>query len=156
MHGIIPFQPGDALLYDDGSFVDKVIKFRTWSDVAHVEIYLDNYQSSASRPGEGVGIYTTRTVGLRYIRRPIGPFDRLAARDFACKMAGTPYGYADLLRFYLLKFPTKGLICSQYGDLLWRVGGVVGFDKDYPPGLVCPRDYLLTPVAQTAWKSTKR
>jgi len=152
---IPPLQPGDILLYDSGSLVDWLIKFRTWSDVAHVEIYLDNYESTASRNGLGVDIYPVRYEGLRYIRRLQVPFDRIAARKFAIKMRGTPYGYGDLARFYLLNIPTKGLICSQYGDLLLRAGSVVAFYEDYPPGAVSPRDYELIPnfIAKTVWQA---
>ena len=148
-----PLQPGDILLYGGDSLVDRFIMFRTWSDVSHVEIYLDNYESTASRNGQGVDIYPTRYVDLRYVRRLVEPFDRIAARKYATRMKGTPYGWTDLGRFYLLKIPTKGMICSQYADWLLRVGGVIAFAEDYPPGAVSPRDYLLTPHAKTVWKA---
>ncbi len=146
-------QPGDILLYYEPGFVDWCISFRTWSDVAHVEIYLGDGLSTASRNGIGVDIYPLRLDGLQYVRRPVVPFDLAAARVFAAKMRGTPYGYADLGRFYLLKIPTKGLICSQYGDLLLRAGSVIAFAEDYPAGAVSPRDFRLTSLAKTIWQN---
>ncbi len=143
--------PGDILLYADHSFVDWCIKLRCWSDVAHVEIYLENGLSTASRNGLGVNFYPLRLDGLRYVRRPVVPFGLVAARTYAAKMRGTPYGYADLGRFYLLNLPTKGLICSQYGDLLLRAGHVIAFAEDYPAGAVSPRDFRVTSLAKTIW-----
>ncbi len=144
--------PGDCLLYDSGTLVDRLIKFRTWSNVAHVEIYLGNGVSTASRNGVGVDFYPTRYSGLRYIRRPEGIFDLQSARKFAESKKGTPYGWADLGRFYLLKIPGRGLICSQYGDLVWRAGQIIAFAQDYPAGAVSPRDFLVTPLAKTIWR----
>lgn len=144
--------PGDILLYDDHSFIDWCIKFRTWSDVAHVEVYMGNRQSAASRNGIGVNIYPLRLDGLVYVRRPIVPFNLPAAKKFASKMNGTPYGWLDLLRFYLLDVDTKGIICSSYADLLLNAGDVSCFADDYCAGVVSPRDFQITPIATTVWK----
>lgn len=146
-----PLLPGDILLYNGSGFVDWAIKFRTWSDVAHVEIYLDDGFSTASRFGSGVDIYPLRLDGLQYVRRPVIHFDLAAARKFASLMHGMSYGYTDLGRFYLLNLPTGGLICSQYGDLLLRAAGVMAFAEDYPAGTVSPRDFRVTSLAKTVW-----
>ena len=151
-----PLLPGDILLYDSGSLVDTLIKFRTWSDVAHVEIKLGLNFSGASRPGMGVHVYSTRFDGLKYVRRPLIAFDLVNALNVALALDGTSYGWGDLGRFYLLNLPTKGLICSQYGDLLLRGGDVIAFAEDYPPGAVSPRDFLVTPLAKTIWQAKPR
>lgn len=144
-------QPGDIMLYAGSGFVDWAIKLRTWSDVDHIEVYLGNQQSTASRNGIGVNTYPFRRDGLKYVRRPLGIFDLDAATKYADAMKGTPYGYGDLGRFYLLNIPTKGVICSQYGDLLFDAAGTVLFAEDYPAGSISPRDYRVTPLAKTIW-----
>jgi cell wall-associated NlpC family hydrolase len=144
-------QPGDILLYNSGDWVDRLICFRTWSDVAHVEVYLGDGKSAASRNGEGVGVYPVRFEGLRYVRRPQGQFSKEAAQAFASAMDGTPYGFLDLLKFYSLNVPCKGLICSQFADLLLRNAGVVAFSEDYDAGAVSPRDFRITACAKTVW-----
>jgi hypothetical protein len=156
---------GDVLLYNDSSLIDRLICFRTWSDVAHVEVYLGNGLSSASRNGVGVNVYPLRLLGLRYIRRPLTDFNTPDAYQFARENAGLPYGWLDLAQFYgglprwferllrwVFRIPRKGAICSQWADLQLRAGKVVAFSEDYPAGKVSPRDFLVTPTLETIWE----
>lgn len=145
-------QPGDVLLYGGGDIISRLIQFRTWSDVAHVEIYVDDGRSVASRNGIGVGKYPIRFDGLRYVLRPINPIDLHAAMRWFDTVDGTPYGWTDLLQFYLINLPGDGLICSQFADLFTRAGNSRLFSVDYPAGRVSPRDYLVTPNARMVWK----
>lgn len=146
-------QPGDILLYGGGFFPGAFIRFRTWSDVSHVEIYAGNGRSMASR-SEGPREYPLRVLGLRRVIRPVADFDFKAGRDWfenvACRL---PYGYADLLRFYLINVPTKGLICSEFGDLFFQKCRLPLFNLNYPEGAVCPRDFqTLSPIlAKQIW-----
>jgi cell wall-associated NlpC family hydrolase len=144
-------KPGDVLLYGNTCLMSRLIQFRTWSDVSHVEVYMGRGYSAASRNGIGVDIYPFRSEGLRYARRPQVRFNDALANAYARKMKGTPYGWGDLGKFYLLNIPGKGLICSQYGDLLLRSADVVAFDENYFPGKICPRDFLITPMLKTVW-----
>ena len=153
--------PGDVLLYNDHSIVDGLICFRTWSDVAHVEVYLGSGLSAASRNGIGVNVYPMRLLDLQYVRRPKDAFDINKAYTFARQMSGTPYGWLDLTEFYgglprwltrLLRLKNEGLICSQFADLQLRAGQVVAFAEDYPAGKVSPRDFLVTPTLDTVWQ----
>jgi hypothetical protein len=135
-------QPGDILLYGGGDLVSRLIQFRTWSDVSHIEIYVGDGRSVASRNGIGVGKYPLRVQGLRRVYRPLGAnFDLAAAMRWFEKVNGTKYGWADLLRFYLIDVPTKGLICSEFGDLFFRNGRLPLFNTNYPEGAVCPGDF---------------
>lgn len=139
-------QPGDILLYGGRDLVSRLIQFRTWSDVSHVEIHVGGGFSVASRNGHGVGRYPLRTQGLRRVYRPHGfmgapAFDFDAAMRWFATVDKTPYGWADLLRFYLIDIPTKGLICSEFGDLWFRNGRLPLFNIYYPEGAVCPGDY---------------
>ena len=134
-------QPGDILLYGDNSLLSWAIRFRTWSDVSHIEIYAGNGHSLASR-AEGVNCYPLRTAGLRRIYRPKVEFNMQAGlRWFWANAAGTVYGWADLWRFYGIDVPTKGLICSQFADLFFQNTGLPLFNLNYPEGAVCPGDY---------------
>ncbi len=149
---IPPLQPGDILLYG-GGVIGALIQFRTWSDVSHVEVYAGiepvslASQSVASR-SDGVDEYPFRADGLRRILRPVAPFNFVAGlKWFDAQAHRTPYGYADLARFYLINISTKGLICSEFADLFFQACGLPLFNTDYPEGAVCPRDYeTLSPL----------
>lgn len=133
-------RPGDILLYG-GGFIGRLIQFRTWSDVAHVEIYEGNGKVLASR-ADGPRRYLLRAEGLRRVIRPTVPFDLGAAvKWFEETASKRPYGYLDLLRFYLINLPTKGLICSEFADLFFRQGGLPLFNTNYPEGAICPGDF---------------
>ena len=141
-----PLEPGDILLYGGTDLVSRLIQFRTWSDVSHIEIYTGAGRSVASRNGIGVGEYPLRIKGLRRVYRPklvagFPPFDLEKSVRWFWTVKGTPYGWADLLRFYLIDVPTKGLICSEFADLFFRNGGLPLFNTNYPEGAVCPGDY---------------
>ena len=63
-------EPGDILLYGGRGLVDRLIQFRTWSDVSHIEIYVGEGRSVASRNGIGVGKYPLRLPeGIRRVYR---------------------------------------------------------------------------------------
>ncbi|HTB86013.1 MAG TPA: hypothetical protein VK742_20375 [Candidatus Sulfotelmatobacter sp.] len=136
--------PGDILLYGGNDLVSRLIQFRTWSDVSHIEIYVGGGRSVASRNGIGVNEYPLRIAGLRRAYRPKTDFWLDANFDKAMAwfqtVKGTPYGWADLARFYLIDIPTRGLICSEFGDLFFRNGGLPLFNTNYPEGAVCPGD----------------
>ncbi|MDE2105330.1 MAG: hypothetical protein KGL39_49345 [Patescibacteria group bacterium] len=131
--------PGDILLYG-GGFIGALIQFRTWSDISHCEVYLGQGRSAASR-SDGPGVFPLRILGLRRVLRPVKPFDLSRGLRWLASVDGLPYGYADLLRFYLIDVPTKGLICSQFLDLFFQNCGLWLFNPQYPEGAVCPRDY---------------
>jgi hypothetical protein len=145
--------PGDILLYGDNSLLSWLIRFRTWSDVSHVEVYAGNGRTLAARV-HGVREYPLSVLGLRRVIRPVELFHFAAGLQWfeasACKL---PYGYADLARFYLLNVPTKGLICSEFVDLFFRHCWLALFNLNYPEGAVCPRDFeTLSPyVAEQIW-----
>jgi hypothetical protein len=128
---------------------------RTWCrSASHVEIYCGCRTSWASRNGLGVNQYAYRRNGLSHILRPTIPFDAIKAHKFFETVKGTPYGWLDLFRFFSLNLQSKGLICSQFGDLLLGAGSVIAFSRDYAAGAVSPRDFLVSPALKRIWKST--
>jgi len=147
-------QPGDILLYG-GGLIGWLIELRTWSDVSHVEIYIGNGRSLASR-AHGPREYPMNIMGLRRVIRPVAPFVLSGGlawfEDIASRL---PYGYFDLARFYLINVPTRGLICSEFADLFFRKCLLPLFNPKYPEGAVCPRDYeTLSPLlAKQIWSA---
>jgi len=146
-------QPGDVLLYGGKDIVSRLIQFRTWADVSHVEVYAGGLKSIASRNGIGVGQYLFRADGLRYILRPV----TFSPEQFAQGMAwfktvdGQPYNWGDLLRFYLIDIHTKGFICSQFMAAFFAACKSPLFSLDYPMGDICPSDAQVTPLLKTIW-----
>jgi hypothetical protein len=134
-------QAGDILLYGGTDAVSRLIQFRTWSDVSHIEVYVGEGRSVASCNGIGVGKYPLRIQGLRRVLRPTVALDLTDGLKWFDSVNGTPYSWADLLRFYLIDVPTKGLICSEFGDMFFKACGLPLFNTDYPEGSVCPRDF---------------
>jgi hypothetical protein len=145
-------QRGDILLYGDDSFsvgglLGRLIRFRTWADVSHVEIYAGNGKSLASR-ADGPSLNDFYADHLRYVIRPTAPFDWDKGMAWFTNYADKlPYGVADLFRFYNLPVTSSGLICSQFADLYFQQCGLYLFNPNYPAGSVSPRDYeLLSPM----------
>jgi hypothetical protein len=155
-------QPGDVLLYyTPGSVVDWLIGFRTWSDVAHVEVYRGNQTAFASRNGVGVNVYPFRAEGLRYVLRPRRPFHLQPAIEYANFMRGTRYGFFELLAFYLFPnwiirllekcFGGRGIVCSPYANYIETHGGVECFAWHYPENRIAPSYYLISPAFKMVW-----
>src|SRR5690606_3796554 len=68
-------KPGDVLVYARSGFFNRLIELKTYSHVSHVELYLGNGKTSASRNGVGVDTYDFDPYGLGYVLRPQGPVD---------------------------------------------------------------------------------
>lgn len=133
-------KPGDILLYGDASLLSRLIRFRTWSDVSHVEVYIEDGRSLASR-SDGVKKYSLRIDGLRRVYRPKLNFNLVDGLEWFKTVDGTKYGWLDLFRFYGIDRPTEGLICSEFVDLFFRNCNLPLFNTNYPEGAVCPGDY---------------
>ena len=145
-------QPGDILLYGDHTPLSWAIRFRTWADVSHVEVYVGNGRSIAAR-SDGFKKYPLRMSGLRRVIRPIVPFNFEKGMKWFSFVQGTKYGWLDLLRFYLVKIPTRGWICSQSADLFFRNCSLPLFNTHYPSGEVCPGDFekISDLIARQIW-----
>ena len=141
------------MLYGGTDFVSRAIQFRTWSDVAHIEVYAGGVHSLASRNGIGVGKYLFRAKGLRYVlRNPAMTPEKFAqGLEWFKTVNGQPYAWGDLLRFYGLNVNAKGMICSQFGANFFAACSAPLFSKDYPAGEVCPSDNLVTRDLGIIW-----
>jgi cell wall-associated NlpC family hydrolase len=153
LSAFLDLQPGDVLLYGGKDIVSRLIQFRTWSDVSHVEIYAGICMSIASRNGIGVGRYLFRADGLRYVLRPIAFAQQQFAQgmDWFKTVEGQPYNWGDLFRFYLIDIHTKGFICSQFMAAFFAACKAPLFALDYPMGDICPSDAQVTPLLRVIW-----
>src|SRR5690242_19153096 len=94
-------QPGDCLLYWGNSLFEWAIALKTWSKVAHVEIYRGEAKSVASRNGIGVGKYPLRTEGLSWVLRPETVLSIGMADSWFFRVQGQKYDWLGLLCFTL-------------------------------------------------------
>ena len=68
-------RPGDIMLYRPKGVIGWLIASRTWSNWAHVEVYIGGGWAAASRDGVGVGRYLVRWAQLGRVLRPVQPVD---------------------------------------------------------------------------------
>jgi hypothetical protein len=136
---------GDVLLYNSKGVYGRIIAFKTWHKVTHVELYLGLGLSSASRNGVGVNLYPLREADLVYVWRPKMPFNAGKAMNYTAKHKGTPYGWLDLLAFAGLKCDGDGIVCSPWVTDVLRNNGIDPFNGE-PSRLVAPFEFLCSPV----------
>lgn len=133
---------GDILLYASPNLVDDAIEWKTGDDVAHVEIYMGNATSWASRNGIGVNTYPFRSEGLVYVRQAVIAINiDQAVKWFENGVKGLPYGFGDLLEVMNIKNNLSGIDCSHFAAALLEVGGCPQFDPRYPKNKITPRDF---------------
>jgi hypothetical protein len=143
---------GDILLYNTDSIVDDLIDLKTWSDVAHVEIYVGDGWSVASRNGLGVDLYPYRPDSLHKVRRLSVPFDKENADTwFNSGVKGQKYNWASLAEFFNIHIQSQGFICSVFAANYLRYGGCELFAPDYEISKISPRDFELTLQAVTVY-----
>lgn len=142
-----PLEPGDVLLYGATGFFGRVIALKTWHPIAHVECYIGNGLSVASRDGIGTGIYPVRTAGLVMICRPKVPLDVDRALALFTAVPHRPYGWIDLLQFVGLNINTPGIVCSPCITEFLRDGGLDPFNGE-PAERIAPFQFMTSPVFQ--------
>jgi hypothetical protein len=145
--------PGDVLLYKATGFYGKVIALKTWHNIGHVEVYIGESRSAASRDRKGVGLYPVRFADLAYVLRPIVPFQLRAALDWFHRDAnGLPYGWADLLFFAGLNINRKGIVCSPFATQFLRAGGVPVFNKEMAER-IAPFQFQTSELLAQVWSA---
>lgn len=149
-------QPGDTLLYNTpGDFVDWVIRVKTWSPAAHIEVYVGDGCSVASRNGIGVNRYSLRGEGLVAVLRPAVPVD--VARGMAWFYAKGPngerppcgqgYDFKGLMCFALAAkqgSPNK-MFCSEFARNWYRSTSWDPFHPDWNSDKIAPGTFLIIP-----------
>lgn len=143
-------KPGDCLLYRPSGIFGWVIRLKTWHRISHVEVYVGNGLSSASRDGIGVNLYPLRTDHLAYVLRPNFSFDPVKARAFTRLWAGTPYGWLDLLDFTgLIKIDKRGIVCSPWATKVYRLfHRIFGSETE---NVIAPFEFLTSDTFTQVW-----
>lgn len=149
-------QPGDILLYFVRDFIDEAIAEKTGKDVGHIERYIGNGKSIASRNGIGVDEYPLRLDGLVCVRRPRQSIDFDAGMAWFAAVKGQGYDFEGLLTF--TSFVKRGQegkqFCSEFA-LNWdRAAKFEGFNPDQPSFETSPRDYWLCGLYSTVWAAS--
>lgn len=136
-------QPGDAIIYAGHNVFDLLISFRTAIWASHIEIYIGDGKSVASRNGIGTGIYRLRLNDLKYVLRPSQPFDVTKAMAWFRSIHPMPYGWWELLNCLVpWEVNASGLFCSQFATLFYRAAAFFPFNQEFDPAKVTPRDFL--------------
>jgi hypothetical protein len=144
-------KPGDALLYSSEDPVDWVFEHVTGGPVAHIEGYLGDNESVASRNGRGVGKYALRMDGLAAVLRPNQAFNFTNAMTWFETVNGDDYDWQDLLPDFFtdgLQVTANRLFCSAFMTLWYAEGGFAAISPNWPANKVDPVDFLKTPALE--------
>jgi hypothetical protein len=147
-------KPGDAILYFRRDLIDWLISLKTWTKVAHVEIYRGEQASYASRNGIGVNTYPLRLDGVAAVMRPKQHLDWQAADLwFENHARGQPYDWPGLLCFMLARRRgEKGaMFCSEFATRFYRAAGIAPFNPRWPAVRVPPSFFLASPAFDAVW-----
>lgn len=138
-------EPGDILLYKATGLYGRVISIKTWHTVGHVECYVGNGNSVASRNGIGTGLYPLRLNDLWTVCRPRLPFDCEKAIHWFMAQPHRPYGWLDLLQFIGINIDKPGIVCSPFCAEFLRAGDLDPFNGE-PAAKIAPFEFALSPV----------
>lgn len=152
-------KPGDCLLYHPvrfdllhpGWIFGAAIRFKTWHNVSHCELFIGGARrvSAAARDGRGVGLYPLRTSELQYILRPTQPLDWKAFWPWFYRVNGEGYDWLGLLRFAWFKEIGRGdngkMFCSEFLTRAYRALGADVISPDEDADAVAPANFLLSP-----------
>lgn len=132
-------KPGDCLLYHSHGPFGWFIRLKTWSDVSHVEVYLGNEKSFASRDGQGVDIYPLKRDNISYVLRPRVGLNMVEGLKWANEVKGRKYDWWGLLRFFRIgAYNDKKMFCSEAATQFYQKCGFYPFHPKYCPGDVSP------------------
>lgn len=148
-------QPGDCLGYFSRDIIDYAIAFKTWTRLAHVEVYEGEGMSVASRNGVGVNRYPLRKTDIAVIRRPLGKIDFDAAKNwFETRARHEKYDWKGLLCFTLAvrQGSMDRMYCSEFMLRWYRAANFQPLDPDWDADWTPPAFILVPPTFETIWK----
>lgn len=138
-------QVGDICLYSTRDLVDDIVEWKTGSDVAHVELYVGNGVSWASRNGIGVNAYPFRPFGLVKVRRLKFNFNIDKATIWFDKtQKGQPYGFGDILANENIVTKWPGEDCSHFVAEACEQGECPQFDSIFPKSKIAPGHFEMS------------
>lgn len=149
--------PGDCLLYWTDSFFDWLVTIKTWTFVAHVEIYKGLGLSMASRNGLGVNTYPLRKKGLVMVRRPnplYGMYNASLGGSWFETVRGEKYDWLGLLCFTLAvkQGAQDKMFCSEFAKRYYPKAGVTVLADDWDADKTAPAQLVQTPALTTIWR----
>lgn len=150
--------PGDLLAYKPIGPFGLLIRVKTWHSIAHVETYIGNGSSVASRDGVGVALYPLRLKQLAGIYRPVGPFDIEKAMNwFYRKANGQAYDWKGIIGFSTL---VKGgdsnkMFCSEFSTRFYRQGGFEPFVAEEDADKIAPFQLTICSGLKRIWPADR-
>ena len=146
------YQPGDVLLYSHTGFYDWLIRVKSWSKVSHCEVVaiggLTPLRIVGSRNGQGVDVYPFDPTGLKFVMRPLLPFDYDRANAWFRTVQGQPYDWLGLLAFESAKLQGREngkMFCSEFATRYLRAGGIDPFNA-YDADGIAPGEFVKSAV----------
>ncbi len=146
--GGVDVRPGDCLLYGPRGLAGWIIAIKTWHRIAHVEIYVGDGRSVASRDGIGVDLYPLRE-DFTQVRRPTQPFDIVAALLWFQTVRGQAYDWWGLVRFVTWgrvstqEEAPRAQFCSELATRFYARGGFQPFG-DEDADAIAPAQFATT------------
>jgi hypothetical protein len=130
-----------------------VIRTKTWSPVAHIEIALGDGRSYASRNGVGVNTWALRREGLAAILRPKGALSLVLAQAYERATQGQKYDFVGLMCFILAanKGSPDRMFCSEAARNWYRSAGFEPFSPQWSSDKVSPGMFLQSPLFDWVW-----
>lgn len=156
--------PGDCLLYRPQPFsrgfmgwlMGRLIAIKTWNNISHVEVYVGQGMSVASRDGLGVNRYVTRWQGMASVLRPVCQFSIIDAERWFKTVRGQKYDWKGLLCFTLaVKQGSKDrMFCSEFATRLYREAHIQVFGN-YDADKIAPAQFLMCDEFDEIWRDAK-
>lgn len=158
----MPFDPailrtGDALLYRPSDFFGWLIWLKSWTRIAHIEIYAGEGMSWASRDGIGINRYPLRTAQLGCVRRANVTLDIAKMEEYSASVRGQGYDWRGLATFaVLVKKGSEGKqFCSEFATNDFRAGGFEPFNPSIAADTIAPSEFYQTGAMTTVWTDGK-
>ncbi len=152
-------EPGDHLLYGRTPGLDLIgytICLKTWSDACHIEIYVGDNASVASRNGLGVNLYSLRRGQLIHVLRPRRKMNLPVAMEWFHREAqGQGYDWIGLLNFEPIFGPlpaSRGkMFCSELAVWFDRKAQLHPFAPAFPANRIAPANFLMSAAFNPVW-----
>ena len=146
--------PGDAILYLPTSFFGYGIAIKTFTWRSHVEVYIGDKLSIASRDGVGVGEYKLRETDIGTVLRPTQEMNFKEGLRYFDSVEGEKYDMRAIMCFLMLARSGEGKrqICSEFATNFYRKCGLTPFHEEWPADRTPPSYFLASPNFKVIWK----
>lgn len=146
--------PLDVLLFARKSVFGDLIEHASKTPFTHVETYLGDGKTAASRDGKGVATYELDLEGIAVVLRPKEAGDLSKLLAYHTTTFGLPYAWKGLFdAFVKLDWNDneKGMWCSEKTTHDQRAAGLTPFAPDVPATMISPGDFFKSPAYVHVW-----